>query len=130
MDVLAWLWWLVSGLLGMVWSLAWFLLGGWVSTFAQLGVVALLIFGYKYGWQRAPQELLSRLGAVGRYAWGWVRAREPRPAYREPEPKEGTRAGKQRRGLRQRQPGDIRVNLSTLMTLAMLAGLWMLTGLK
>ncbi len=127
MDVLGWLWWIVSSLFGLVWSLVWFLLGGWVATLAQIGVIVLVIFGYKYGWRQAPQEVLSRVGGIGRYAWAWVRKREipertaAPPAAREP---------RSQRGMRRSQPGDVRINISTMLTLLMLAGLGLMTTLK
>lgn len=116
MDVFGWIWWLIWKVLGLVWGLIWFLLGGWVSTLAQIGVIALLIFGYKYGWRQAPQEILSRTARLFRLGWSWARAREagaavPAPAARERPVRDGPR----------RAPGD--VNLSTLLNVLMLAGL-------
>jgi len=131
MDVLGWLWWLLASVVGLVWSLAWFLLGGWVSTLAQIAVIVLVIFGYKYGWRRAPQELLARLGSFGRFAWGWLRAKEmtapaPSRATARPEPQRSRTSG---RSFARRQPGDIRINVSTSLSLLMLAGLWLLAAL-
>ena len=77
MEILAWLWWGLSTALGLALSLVWFLLGGWVATLAQIAVAALVVFGYKYGWQRAPFELAARLAGAGRFLWAWMRAREP-----------------------------------------------------
>lgn len=115
MDILGWIWWLLLKVLGLVWGIVWFLLGGWVATLAQIGVIVLLIFGYKYGWRQAPQEILSRASRWTGLAWSWARRREPRSAgataelrrYRQPAPR--------------RAPGD--VNLSTLLNVLMLAGL-------
>ena len=111
-----WIWWLVWKALSLVWGIAWFLLGGWVATLAQIGVVALFIFGYKYGWRQAPQELLSRAARLFRLGWGWARTREAGAAVsarvtRERIVRDGPR----------RAPGD--VNLSTLLNVLMLAGL-------
>lgn len=126
MDVLGWLWWLLASLFGLVWSLVWFLLGGWVSTLAQIAVIVLVIFGYKYGWRRAPQELLARAGAFGRFAWGWLRAKE----YASPTtpPKRTVPDASRSRGrvFDRRQPGDVRLNVSTCLSLLMLAGLTLL----
>lgn len=132
MDVLGWLWWMLASLLGLVWSLAWFLLGGWVATLAQIGVIVLVIFSYKYGWRQAPQELMGRLAGFGRFAWAWLRAKEaasppPRPAGATPG---GDRHADARGGWRRRQPGDVRINVSTALSVAMLAGLWMLSALR
>lgn len=128
MDILAWLWWLLLKALGLVWGLAWLLLGGWVSTAAQITVIALAIFAYRYGWRRAPAELASRVVPLARMLWGWLRGREvaegappPRAAKRS----EARKAARLRRA--RRRPGD--VNLSTLMNLALLTGLWMLAAL-
>ena len=76
MDILGWIGWLLWTLLGLAWSVLWFLVGGWVSTLAQIAVVALVIFGYKYGWRRAPQEIATRAVTFGRFAWAWIRSRE------------------------------------------------------
>ena len=77
MDILGWLWWAVSSVLGIAWTIVWFLLGGWVSALAQIAVVVLIIFGMKYGWRQAPFEVLSRTKSFGRFAWNWIRAKEP-----------------------------------------------------
>ena len=125
MEIIGWLWWVAVKLVGVAWGLVWFLLGGWVSTLAQIAVIALLIFGYKYGWRRAPGEILERSGAVGRIIWGWVRSREA-----------GTTAGMGRvdvrdrrvtKVVRRKERGD--VNLSTLLNIAVLAGLGLLVAL-
>lgn len=120
MEVLGWLWWLLLKLVGLVWTVVWFLLGGWVSTLAQIGVIALLIYGYKYGWRQAPQEILSRAARFGRLGWTWVRNREvPASAWVEGRDRKAERqAGRQ--GNR-RATGD--VNISTLLNILMLAGL-------
>ena len=88
MDILAWLWWLLSGLLGFVWGLVWFLLGGWVSALAQIAVIAMTVFGMKYGWQRAPFEIWRAASGFGRFFWAWLRVRDlgsaaPRESVRE-----------------------------------------------
>lgn len=125
MDVLGWLWWLVAGFLGMVGSVAWFLLGGWVSTLAQILVIVLVVFGFRYGWRRAPAELIARVASVGRFTWGWMRSGEGA------HPAAGTlssgRAVSRRRS--RRQPGDVRINVSTCLTLLMLAGLWLVAAI-
>ena len=116
-NILGWLWWGIVKVLGLAWSFAWFLLGGWVATLAQIAVIALVIFGYKYGWKQAPQELLARAGPAGRYLWSWVRTREPGAMVPRTEMRE--RAGAPRGRLR--EAGD--VNLSTLLSVVALAGL-------
>ena len=125
MEILGWLWWLLVKLLGLAWGLIWFLLGGWVATAAQIAVIGLVIFGYKYGWRRAPEEILARSGAIGRYLWGWVRARETgggaSPGRVEVRERQVIRT------VRRKEPGDI--NLSTVMSVAMLAGLGLLAAL-
>ncbi|MEZ5817572.1 MAG: hypothetical protein R3D44_10850 [Hyphomicrobiaceae bacterium] len=125
MDVLGWIWWLFASALGLVWSVVWFLLGGWVSTLAQIGVIVLLVFGYKYGWRRAPAELMARTGGFGRFAWGWLRSKESRPAAPTPT---GSPKARGRQRLNRRQPGDVRINVSTCLTLLMLAGLWLVAA--
>ena len=123
MDVLAWVWWVVVQVLGIAWSLVWFLVGGWVSTLAQILVIVGVIFLYKYGWQRAPIELWSRGVSFGRFVWAWVRQRDPGSVGRErPE-----RVREVVRVVRVKELGD--VNLSTLLSLLMLgSGALLLTG--
>ncbi|HEX5959237.1 MAG TPA: hypothetical protein VFY92_11375 [Hyphomicrobiaceae bacterium] len=120
MDILGWLAWMLMGLLGLLWTLlglawtvVWFLISGWVSTLLQIAVLVGAIFFLKYGWQRAPAELLKRATSLGRFAWGWVRTREPSTA--APEVRQVVRV------VHVKEPGDI--NVSTLLSLLMLAGL-------
>mgnify|MGYP001161959266 FL=1 len=121
MDVVGWLWWLLAGLLGAVWSVVWFLLGGWVSTLAQIGVIVLIVAGYRYGWRRAPLEVTSWLASVARFVWAWMRSRD---VHVEPAPRrEAQRKGPRGRYFDRRQPGDIRLNVSVCLSLLMLAGL-------
>ncbi len=116
MDILGWIWWALTSVAGLLWSIGWFLLGGWVSTLAQIAVLVGIVFFYKYGWQRAPAEIASRVTSVGRFVWGWMRARDTgaAPAARG-EVREVIRT------VRVKEVGD--VNISTLLSLIMLAGL-------
>lgn len=129
MDVLGWLWWLLASFVGLVWSAVWFLLGGWVSTLAQITVIVLVVFGYKYGWRRAPIELMARMGNFSRFAWGWIRSGDgARPRMAEVSAEQRSSRRRSRRTTSRRQPGDIRINVSTCMTLLMLAGLWLVAA--
>lgn len=119
MDLLGWIGWLLWQIFGLVWSLVWFLLGGWVSTLAQIAVIALVIFGYKYGWRRAPQEILTRGAGFGRFLWAWVRAKEPGSAAA------GQTVREVYREIRIKEFGD--VNVSTLLSLLTLGGLGILS---
>lgn len=116
MDILGWIWWALTSVVGLFWSIGWFLLGGWVSTLAQIAVLVGIVFFYKYGWQRAPAEIASRVTSVGRFVWGWMRAREPGAA-----PASRTEVREVIRTVRVKEVGD--VNISTLLSLIMLAGL-------
>jgi len=128
MDILGWLWWALASLLGLVWwilgllwAVVWFLVSGWVSTLLQIAIMVAVVFFLKYGWQRAPAELWRRGSTFARFAWKWLSARE-------------TEAGAARsvvlreriRVVRVKEVGD--VNISTLMSLAMLAGLALLAA--
>jgi hypothetical protein len=128
MDILGWLWWVVVSvlgllwwLLGLLWAVLWFLISGWVSTLLQIAILVAVIFFLKYGWQRAPAELWRRGSAFAHFSWKWLRAREtdaggaPRQLTRE-----------RIRVVRVKEFGDI--NVSTLMSLAMLAGLALLAA--
>src|SRR5262245_9125982 len=127
MDVLGWLGWALLAVLGLLWWLVglawvviWFLISGWVSTLLQIAILIAVVFFLKYGWQRAPAELWRRGSAFTLFSWKWLRARDGEPASRER--REIVRV------VRVKEFGD--VNISTLMSLAVLAGLAILTALR
>lgn len=120
MEILAWLGWAVVAVLGVLWSLMWFLVSGWVSTLLQIAILMATIYFFKYGWQRAPAEIWRRTRSFGRFFWSWLRAREPQ-ASPDVQVREIVRivSGK--------EFGDL--NISTLLSLLMLVGLALLTTL-
>jgi len=117
MDLLSWLLSALLSAAGLILSVVWFLISGWVSTLLQIAVLIFAVYGVKYGWKRAPFEIARRTQSFGRFFWGWLRARDP-AAGPEVEIREVIRE------IRVSEPGDI--NLSTLMSLATLAGLALL----
>lgn len=121
MDILGWLWWAMTTLLGLVWTIVWFLVGGWVSTLAQVIVIVLIIFGMKYGWRQAPYEVWSRVSSFGRFAWNWIRAKDPGSVSPRVVEREVVRT------VRVKEPGD--VNLSTLLNVLLMAGLCLVGAL-
>lgn len=114
MDIATWLLTSLLWIAGLLWSLVWFLIGGWVSTLLQIAVLVVTIYSLKYGWRRAPFEIWRRSQSFARFFWSWIRAREPdlRPA---------TDRAADVREIRVHDFGDI--NISTLLSLAALAGL-------
>ena len=128
MDILGWLWWaflsvlgLVWWLLGLLWAVVWFLISGWISTLLQIAILVAMVFFLKYGWQRAPAELWRRGSAFARFGWKWLSARETEAgAARSEVLRERIRI------VRVKEFGDI--NVSTLMSLATLAGLALLAA--
>lgn len=116
MDVLGWLWWMVKGLLGLVW----FLIGGWISALLQIFVLALAVFIFKYGWQRGPLEMWRAGEGARRFVWGWLRGSA---GWRAANASAGP-ARVEVKTLRVKELGDI--NISTLMSLAMFLGLALL----
>lgn len=117
MEALSWFVWLLAALAGWIWSIAWLLLGGWVSTVLQILVIVFIVFAFKYGWRRAPLEIALRAKPLGSWVWRWATSREqPRHAPLEGVP--------QVRLVRVKAPGD--VNLSSLLNVLMLAGLGLL----
>ena len=120
MDVLGWLWWMVATVVSSLWSLLWFLVGGWVSTLLQVALLIATIYYFKYGWQRAPAEIWRRAQGFGRFFWNWIRARDV-PAGSEGPVREVVRV------VRAKEFGD--VNISTLLSLLMLIGLLLATRL-
>ena len=80
MEILGWLWWMVSTLIGAVWTVVWFLVSGWVSTLLQIMLLVVTIYFLKYGWQRAPGEIWRRSRTFGGFFWSWIgRARDRAP---------------------------------------------------
>lgn len=118
MEALGWIASTLLSVASLVLSLVWFLIGGWVSTLLQITVLIFAIYGMKYGWRRAPFEIWRRTRSFGRFFWNWIRARDP-DARPDVEVREVIRE------IRVREPGDI--NLSTAMSLAVLAGLALLS---
>jgi hypothetical protein len=120
MEIVAWIVWAFVALLGVLWSVVWFLIAGWVSTLLQIGLLIATIYFLKYGWQRAPAELLRRTRSFGSFFWTWIRAREPHAA--------GGEVREVVRVVRAKEFGDI--NISTLLSVLMLVGIALLTRLS
>jgi hypothetical protein len=113
MELVGWLWWLLSYVAVGFLRLLWFLLSGWVSTLLQIALLIGVIYFLKYGWRRAPFEIWRHSKAFGRFFWAWLRAREPEiPVQASERPVKVVRV---------KEFGDI--NISTLLSLLMLAGL-------
>ncbi len=120
MEFVSWIGWLLATLAGWIWSIAWLLIGGWVSTLLQILVIVALVFAFKYGWRRAPLEIGLRVRPLAGWIWRWARAREPLSVGAD-----GAGAGAHGvRVIRVKAPGD--VNLSSLLNVLMLAGLGLL----
>jgi hypothetical protein len=115
MEIFAWLWWLLASLVGVIWTVVWFLISGWVSTLLQIAILVIVIYSLKYGWQRAPHEIWKRSSSFGRFFWNWVRARDPNADRPAVETREVVKI------VRGRDFGDI--NASTLLTLLLVSGL-------
>jgi len=113
MDIIGWLWWLASTLFIGSLSLIWFLISGWVSTLLQIAVLVVVIYFLKYGWQRAPAEIWRRSRSFAGFFVGWIRAADSGPSSRD--------AAQAVRAVKVKEFGD--VNISTLLSLLMLAGL-------
>jgi hypothetical protein len=54
MEIVTWFLLSLAYVVGLIWSLVWFLVSGWVSTLLQIAVLIAVIYWLKYGWQRAP----------------------------------------------------------------------------
>lgn len=113
MDIVGWLWWLASTVFTGMLALIWFLISGWVSTLLQIGLLVVVTYFLKYGWQRAPAELWRRSRSFAGFFVSWIRARDTAPSGRESAPAI--------RVVKIKEFGDI--NISTLLSLLMLAGL-------
>lgn len=115
-TLLAAIWWVLS----TIWAVIWLLIGGWVSAALQIVVVVLAIFTYRYGWREAPYRAWRGAKAVGRWGWAWLRGAEAMAGASE----DRVREVEVIRVVRSKDFGD--VNLSSLMNVAMLVGLWLL----
>jgi len=113
MDIVGWLWWLASTLFTGILSLIWFLISGWVSTLLQIALLVIVIYFLKYGWQRAPAEIWRRTRSFAGIFVSWIRARDADASGRE--------VVQAVRVVKVKEFGD--VNISTLLSLLMLAGL-------
>ena len=113
MDIFGWLLWLVSTLFTGILSLIWFLISGWISTLLQIALLVVVIYFLKYGWQRAPQEIWRRSRSFAGFFIGWIRAADSGISRQE--------ATQAVRVVKVKELGD--VNISTLLSLLMLAGL-------
>jgi hypothetical protein len=98
-------------------TVIWFLISGWVSTLLQIALLVIVIYFLKYGWQRAPAEIWRRSRSFAAFFMGWIGARDA-PAASHSEAV---------RVVRSKEFGDI--NISTLLSLLMLAGLLLATQL-
>jgi hypothetical protein len=121
MEIAAWVFWALLALLGVLWTVVWFLVSGWVSTLLQIALLVVAVFFFKYGWQRAPAELWRRASSIGGLLWAWMRAGETKAAAPRVKVREVVRV------VRVKEFGD--VNISTLLSLLALLGLVLLTGL-
>jgi hypothetical protein len=45
MEIIGWVWWVVSGIASWLFALVWFLISGWVSTLLQIIVVVGVVWG-------------------------------------------------------------------------------------
>lgn len=123
MEIVSWIVWFLAALAGWMWSIAWLLLGGWVSTLLQILVIVFIVFAFKYGWRRAPLEIVQRTRPLAGWVWRWATLHEPRPWRAE----DGAGGVAEVRVVRVKAPGD--VNLSSLLNVVMLAGLALLRAL-
>ncbi len=119
MDILVWIFWLLRVIFSLAWSLVWLLLGGWVSTLAQILAVLGIVAVYRYGWRRAPVEVWAQLSSFLRFATNWLRGRDMMIG-RAAEPSSKAVIEKIR-VVRVKEAGDI--NLSTALSLLVMAGL-------
>ena len=121
MEFLGWIWWLLAKLAALVWSISWFLLGGWVVTLAQIAIIAFVIYGYKYGWRRAPLEIARHVKGFGSFVWAWMRARDMSAAANAGSKSSNADRQQAVRMVRRSEFGD--VNVSTLLSVVALFGL-------
>ena len=119
MEFLAWAWWLAATVFGFFLTILWFLVSGWVSTLLQIALLVAVIYFMKYGWQRAPTEIWRRTRAFAGFFLGWLRVRESAVASSAPSLMVQI--------VRVKEFGDI--NISTLLSLLLLAGLLLATRL-
>ncbi len=87
MDILNFIWTVLSFLFGMLWSVVWFVLRDLVSTLVWILIVAWLILGVRYRSFVAGSVAMLRYGRYGlNIFWRWLRG-APTSSLTLPAPK-------------------------------------------
>jgi len=75
-EILGLLWWLVTFVLALVWSLAWFIIRDLISTLVWAGLVAWIVLALRYRSAVQGTMAMVRYARAGLgYVWRWVRGR-------------------------------------------------------
>ncbi len=76
MDFLGLLWTAISFVLGVVWTIAWFIIRDLISTVLWLGIAVWVLLVVRYRSLAGGSLALARYVRTGlRYLWRWVRGR-------------------------------------------------------
>jgi hypothetical protein len=122
MDILNLLWTAISFVLGVVWSLVWFVLRDLISTLFWGLIVVWLILSVRYRSFSAATFAMLRYGSYGlKLFWRWLRANPPeRPA--PPPP----RAGKIKKSRAKRRIPAGYMSMSEQLNLLVVAAFYLL----
>lgn len=75
-EILGLVWWLISFVLTMIWSLAWFIVRDLISTLVWAGLVAWIVLALRYRSAVQGSMAMVRYARAGvGYVWRWVRGR-------------------------------------------------------
>jgi hypothetical protein len=122
MDILNLLWTAISFVLGVVWSLVWFVLRDLISTLLWLLIAVWLILSVRYRSFSAGTLAILRYGRYGLMVfWRWLRSRPP--AIRPPAP---VRLDKLQKARAKRRIPFGYMSISEQFNLLLLAALYLL----
>jgi len=99
MEILSFLWTVLSFVLGLVWSFVWFILRDLLSTLLWVLIVAWLVLSVRYRSFTSGMAAMLRYGRYGLGVfWRWLRGRPP-PLHGAPIIKEKIKVVKGKRAI-------------------------------
>jgi len=124
MDILSYIWTVLSFLLSVIWTLVWFVLRDLISTMLWLLIVAWMLLSVRYRSFTGGTLALLRYGRwAANLFWRWLRG-TPNPALPPPPPKVITKEVIKVVGRRRKRFGTM--NVSEQLNVLLLGAIWLL----